>query len=136
MYLHMPADSKDLIFKKIITLLRKHRKGLDLREEVFRTQAKNKKPAMHLYGKEAVQIGNRPKQPTYVVGTVMQKHFVSLYSMGVYADPSLMFTHPLLKKAMKGKGCFNLTVLDAAMEKEIDRHIAKTISMFRKKGWV
>jgi len=118
-------------------LLEKNSKGLDARTVTIGSKAKPQKLAFHLYGKKEVRILNRKPQQTYIVGIIMQKHFIGFYSMPVYSHPKeFTITHPVLKKSRKGKSCFNISRLDDNMIRELDDIIKKSIQLYKKEGWV
>src|SRR3989338_6112621 len=125
------------IFNMLKDLLEKNSKGLDARTVTIGSKAKPQKLAFHLYGEKEVRILNRKPQQTYIVGIIMQKHFIGFYSMPVYSHPKeFTITHPVLKKSPKGKSCFNISRLDDNMIRELDDIIKKSIQLYKKEGWV
>jgi len=129
-------DKKGM-FLALANVLRKHAKGLELREKLIGSQAKGAKEQLHLYGKKKVSLMNLPARQIYIAGVVMQKNFVGFYSMPMYSHPKkLTLKHPLLKKMRKGKSCVNVTILDKAMLKELDGHVQKGIEVYKKEKWV
>jgi len=126
------------IFAQLKKVLQKYAKGAVVgQEELLNSKAKDKKPMYILYGKKEVAILNRQPQQTYIFGVIQQKNFVGFYSMPVYAFPKELTPESKdLKKALKGKSCFNITHLDNDMIKEIDAHVKKGIQLFKDKGWV
>lgn len=126
------------IFKKLQTLLKKHKKGLVEMNAVPNSVAKQKKDAYHLYGKKEVSIleGRKPQQ-TYVAGIIMQKNFVGFYFMPIYSHRDQFdIQHPALKKALKGKSCFNIKEVDADILKELDRLLVQGKELYLKLGWI
>lgn len=131
-------DGPEQIFRALGALIRRHRRGLDLRDMYLDSKARTQKPALHLYGKQPVSIfANRRPQPTYVAGVIRQKNFVGFYFMPIYSHPRLFaVTHPALKRMVKGKSCINVTRLDGDMLGELAALLAKGIAHYRKLGWV
>lgn len=123
-------------FKEISALLRKNSKGLALRKTTIDPNAKIYKPALHLYGKKEIAIGNRKPQLTYVVGIIEQKHFTGFYSMPVYSHRKEFKLSPELGKTLKGKSCFNIRKLTPEILKELDGVIKKGIQIYKKEGWI
>ncbi len=76
-----------------------------------------------------VEIPGYEGEPLGYVGGVRQgKRYVSLYYMGVYAEPALVEAMtPALRARMQGKACFNFTTLDEGLISQLDRLIAGTI---------
>jgi hypothetical protein len=131
-------NSKKENFLKLGKLLQKHGKNLSLTKKVIDSKAKDNKPQLLLYGKKSVSIYNRKPQPTYVAGVIEQKHFVGFYMMPIYSHQKVEgeIKNPDLKKALKGKSCFNITKLDSAMLKELDCLLASGIKTYRKEEWI
>ncbi len=79
------ADLQSM-FEQLKTLLQKYEKkpGLVGRDTTIDPKTKIVKPAYHIYGKKEVSLMGRKPQQTYVVGIILQKHFVVFYSMPLY----------------------------------------------------
>jgi hypothetical protein len=131
-------DAPDQVFRALRALIRRHRRGLDLRGECLGAKATTQKPALHLYGKTPVAIFARRKpQPTYVAGVIRQKNFIGYYFMPMYSHPRrFAVKHVELRRMVKGKSCINLTRLDRGMLGELDALLAKGIALYRKLGWI
>jgi hypothetical protein len=83
-----------------------------------------------------VSIAGLPARPTYICGIILQKRFVSFYSMPVYSHPEKFQLSPDLGKMKKGKSCINVTHLNPSLEKEIESIVVEGIALYRKEGWV
>lgn len=130
--------SMEKIYQTMEKLLRasasKH--GLFALPKTIDSKAQMPKLQLHLYGKKEVSIGKRKAQKTYVVGIVLNKHFVGFYSMAYYALPQAFDLSPELRKTLKGKSCFNIKALDPKLEKELAKVIETSIRLFKKEGWL
>ncbi len=62
-----------------------------------------------------------------------RKNYVSYHLMAVYAFPDLLEgISPELKKRMQGKSCFNFTVVDDKLFKELARLTDRSYKRFKK----
>ena len=65
------------------------------------------------------------------------KTYVSYHLMGIYMNPKLQAEIPKeLKARMQGKTCFNFKKVDENVFKELDQLTAKSISAFKKLGFI
>ena len=80
----------------------------------------------------------RVRKPRIAVAWVqVGKAFVSYHLMGVYGNTRLLNgMSKELKARMQGKTCFNFKVANEKLFKELDRLTAKSISAFRKAGYI
>lgn len=130
------ADLQE-VFEQIQQVLEKHEPGMERRDEYIGSQAKVKKPAFHLYGKDPVSVFDRKPEQIYLAGTILQKNFVSLYFMPMYAHPNeFQDIDPRLKKLVKGKACFNIKALDSELIERIDETLSKGKQLFQQNGWI
>lgn len=134
----MQEQEMNDIYTKIEKIIKTQSKeqGLVLKKAVLDSVAKDPKRQLHAYGSKKVQIGKRKPVQTYVVGCMLNKKTVGFYSMAVYAFPKEFDLSPEMKKPLKGKSCFQIKELDKKMEKELEKIVAKSISLFKKEGWV
>jgi len=109
---------------------------LELREETIGTQAKEKKAALHLYGKAEVSISGRKAQQTYIAGVIRQKHYVGFYSMPIYSHPKQFKLSAALDKARSGKSCFHIKTDDPTVHAELKELLSAGIELYRNEGWV
>jgi hypothetical protein len=123
-------------FSQLKKLLNKHAKGLAKYDEFLGSQAKDKKPALHLYGKPEVSVARRKPQQTYVAGIIEQKNFVGFYHMPVYSHPKKFKLSPLLHKALKGKSCFHIREATPEVLAEVEGLITDGIALYRQEGWI
>jgi hypothetical protein len=64
----------------------------------------------------------------FVAGTRLNKHYVSYYLMGVYAQPELLDSvSPELRRRMQGKSCFNFTKVDETLLGELQQLTSRSI---------
>lgn len=125
------------MFDELAVLLRKYRKGLTLADALEGSKAKEKKQMLGLLGAKPVAIGTRKAQPTYVVGIILQKHFVGFYSMPLYSHPKeIVIRDKDVAKMRKGKSCINVTTLTPAIKKELERLVKEGIRVYKKEGWI
>jgi hypothetical protein len=134
----MPAKT-DLqpIFDELKALLKKYGKGLDARDYLEGSTAREKKPMFGLLGRKDVAIGNRKPQRTYVVGIIMQKNFVGFYSMPIYSHPEeIVINDPDVAKMRKGKSCINVNKLSPSIRKDLERIVKDGIRIYKREGWI
>lgn len=126
-------------YSTISNILRDASKSKDYlveKKAVLDSTAKTPKPQVHIYGKKKVAIGKSPERQSYVVGVMEHKHHTTFYSMAVYAFPKEFSLSPEMKKNLKGKSCFHIKELTPEIEKEVKSITKKSISLFKKQGWV
>jgi len=123
-------------FKQLKKLLNKHAKGLAKYDEYPGSQAKEKKPGLHLLGKREVSIAGRKPQPTYIVGIIQQKNSVGFYHMPVYSHPLKFKLSATLQQALKGKSCFHVKEATPEILSEVEGLIRDGIALYRKEGWI
>ena len=130
------ADLQD-VFDQLRRLLESHEPGLEWRDAYIGSQAKIKKPAYHLYGKELVSVVGRKPEQIYFAGTVLNKNFVSLYFMPMYCHPdSFQEMDPRLKKLVKGKSCFNVRELDPEIIDKFDQTLELGRQLYHQSEWI
>ena len=130
--------SLDMVFQKLRRLLRTQvppfKPGGDERG-MFRG-----KKSFHLVVPKAVVIpgayGGRPTE-FCMASLVLQKGYVGFYFMPIYMNPALkQRVSPALLKLLKGKTCFHVKVLDAALISDIESALKLGTLCFRDRGWV
>ena len=68
-----------------------------------------------------VPAHNPKSKPKFFGAVQTKKSYVSYHLMPVYEDPSLLSgISDTLRKRMQGKSCFNFTVDDTSLFKELD----------------
>ena len=125
------------VFDQLRQLLEHQASGLEWRDAYIGSQAKVKKPAYHLYGRELVSVAGRKPEQIYFAGTVLQKNFVSLYFMPMYCHPdNFQDMDPRLKTLVKGKSCFNIKELDPEIIDQFDRTLSLGRQLYQQSGWI
>ena len=80
---------------------------------------------------------NREVEKMYFAGVMMQKGFVSLHYMPIYANPKLVESIPdNLKKTLKGKSCFNIKKDDDEIYKSVKEVLKMGKAFYKKQGWI
>jgi len=76
-------------------------------------------------------------RPMFFAAVRAGKNYVSYHLMPVYASPELnQKLSPELKKRMQGKACFNFTVVDAPLFKELAEVTKAGYKIFKERGWL
>ena len=130
-------ENLENIFLELKKILEKNLSSFLIKDQYIGSQAKQQKPAYHLYGnKEASLFGKKP-QPTYIAGVIQQKNYVSFYFSPIYSHPDL-FTNisPDLKKFLKGKSCFNINKINSQLLKEIEDILKLGITKYKEIEWI
>jgi hypothetical protein len=94
----------------------------------------------HLVVPEAVVVpgayGGKPTKLA-MASLVMQKGYVGFYFMPVYMNDKLKAKlSPELLKLLKGKTCFHVKTLDAALLTDIAEALTLGTNCYRERGWV
>lgn len=77
------------------------------------------------------------RKPLWFGGVQIKKRYVSYHLMPVYVNPKLLEgMSPDLKKRMHGKSCFNFTVTNASLFKELAGLTEAGFMDYRKRGYV
>jgi len=128
-----PSTSSRALFDELCALLRQHAAGFVVTSEMEGSQATGNKPGLFLYTREPVSIKGRAPRRECAAGVILQKHFVGFYLTPMYLAPATFaVTLPGLKKAKKGKSCFNLKRLDAAERRELEELLRRGVAWFRR----
>lgn len=96
------------------------------------------KPGQYsVWSDKTVEAAGRIWDDIYFAGILVQKGYVGLYFMPVYADPSLKAQiHPQLLKCLKGKSCFHIRKNDPELMQQIKEALKIGYEDFTRKGWV
>lgn len=132
----MTQSEPSQVFERLKKLLSRQAKGLDQYDEYPGSQAQDRKPALHLYGKRAVSIAGRKPQPTYVAGIIQQKGYVGFYHMPVYSHPKEFSLSPQMQRVLKGKSCFHIKEATPEVLAELESLIANGIALYKQEGWI
>ncbi len=90
-----------------------------------------------LWSQKDLVIEGRKRKEVFFLGLIIQKGYVGFYFMPVYAKPEMQQVFaPELLKLLKGKSCFHIKALDAALEKQIKAALAAGHKLYRERGWV
>ncbi|MCK7485142.1 MAG: hypothetical protein MZU97_06005 [Bacillus subtilis] len=81
-----------------------------------------------LVSKHKVVIDGRKRDEVFFASLIIQSDYVGFYYMPVYADPEQkQVFHEDLLRLLKGKSCFHIRRLDAALKEHIASAIAHGI---------
>jgi hypothetical protein len=90
-----------------------------------------------LWSMKPVVIEGRKKKELFFAGLIIQKDYVGFYFMPAYADSEIKrLFRPELLKLLKGKSCFHIKALDAALESQIREALKAGYRLYRRRGWV
>lgn len=108
-----------------------------MKRQYIGSQAKQQKPAYHIYGNKEVSLFGKKPQPTYIAGTIQQKNYVSFYFSPIYSHPDFFKKiSPELKKFLKGKSCFNINKTTPQLLKEIEEILKEGINKYKEIEWI
>jgi hypothetical protein len=87
--------------------------------------------------KQVEFFGKVRKEGVFFAGALIQKHYVGLYYMPVYAiDEARQFIGPELLRTLKGKSCFYIKSLTPELTEQIQTALAEGARLYRERGWV
>ncbi len=98
------------------------------------------KSDLHLTVPKAVVVpgayGGKPAEIA-MASIILQKGYVGFYFMPAYTNPGLKNKlSPSLAKLLKGKSCFYIKKLDAALLTDIENALREGVKCFKDRGWV
>jgi hypothetical protein len=104
---------------------------------VVRSGGVKGKRDFQLWSERPVVIEGRNRGGVYFAGLIGQKGYVGFYFMPAYthADRKTLFA-PELLGLLKGKSCFHVKRLDAALEGHVRDALARGFELYRERGWV
>ena len=77
------------------------------------------------------------KKPIWFGAVQIKKRYVSYHLMPVYVNPGLLKgVSPELKQRMQGKSCFNFTIVDASLYRELADLTKAGFKDYQKRGYV
>ena len=130
-------ENLETIFSKLKKILEKHSSSFLVKDQYIGSQAKQKKPAFHLYGNKEVSLFGKKPQPTYIAGIIQQKNYVSFYFSPIYSHPeSFTDISTSLRKYLKGKSCFNINKSTPQLLKEIEEILKRGIKKYQEIEWI
>ena len=99
----------DSTFASLSKILRKHATGMSIKTD---------EPGNFYIEVAAASSKTKPK---FFAAVQIKKSYISYHLMPVYEDPALLTgISDALRKKMQGKSCFNFTVDDTLLFKELD----------------
>jgi len=86
--------------------------------------------------KETV-IQGRKFPEVYFAAVMLNKSYVSLHYMPIYAEPgTIKDLKPELLSKLHGKSCFNFKKLDPVLLEQIEETLARGFAEYQSRGWV
>jgi hypothetical protein len=127
----VPTDL-DEIFTRLRGALERYSPPL-----VARTGTVAGKDDYHLWSEKDVVVAGRSRKEVYFAGLILQKGYVGLYYMPVYAEPERreLFAPDLLK-LLKGKSCFHIRRLDDEVFGHLEEALEDGFVLYRERGWI
>jgi hypothetical protein len=127
----VPGDLPD-IFVRLRDALSQYSPPL-----VARTGTVAGKDDYHLWSEKDVVVAGRPRKEVFFAGLIVQKGYVGLYYMPVYAEPARreLFA-PELLQLLKGKSCFHVLRLDDQLLLHVEEALRQGFELYRERGWV
>jgi len=130
-------ENLETIFLELKKILENNSGTFLTKDQYIGSQAKQNKPAYHLYGNKEVSLFGKKPQPTYIAGVIQQKNYVSLYFSPIYSHPdSFTDINTDLKKFLKGKSCFNINKITPPLLKEIEDILRRGIDKYKEIEWI
>ena len=127
------ASGFGAVFESLRGVLEKHTDSLDVSDDTstkYRLEASIGPATLQAWGGKA----RRTRIPVAWVEVGMS--YVSYHLMGVSVPSVQAGLSKALRARMQGKTCFNFTVADPALLKELDALTAESIASFRKSGFI
>ena len=82
-------------------------------------------------------IEGRKRKEVFFAGLIIQKNYVGLYYMPVYAEPEVkQLFKPELLRLLKGKSCFHIRKLTPELLNQVEEALAQGYQMYQERGWV
>ena len=119
----------DQIFTSLHTLLKRY-------EPPFIHKQDNER-YYDLWSIKALVIEGRKRKEVFFAGLIIQKSYVGLYYMPVYAEPEVKnLFKPELLRLLKGKSCFHIKKLTPDLMHQIDDALETGYRMYQERGWI
>jgi hypothetical protein len=130
-------EQLEKIFIEVKNILENNSETFLAKDKYIGSQAKQEKPAYHLYGNKDVSLFGKKPQPTYIAGVIQQKNYVSFYFSPIYSHPDFFSNiSPDLRKVLKGKSCFNINKTSPQLLEEIESLLKKGINKYKEIEWI
>ncbi len=82
-------------------------------------------------------IQGRKFPEVYFAAVMLNKSYVSLHYMPIYAEPeSIKNLKPELLSKLHGKSCFNFKNLDSVLLEQIEDTLARGFKEYQDRGWI
>jgi len=130
-------EKLEKIFLEIKKIIENNSSNFVVKDHYIGSQAKQKKPGLHLYGDKEVSLFGKKPQLTYIAGVIRQKNYVSFYFSPIYSHPNSFKNISIdLKKLLKGKSCFNIYKTSPQILKGIEDILKSGIRKYREIEWI
>jgi len=90
-----------------------------------------------LWSERDVVVNGRKRNEVFFAGLIIQKSYVGLYYMPIYAEPeaAAAFFGAELLATLKGKSCFYIKKLTPEIRAQIELALAKGYELYQERGW-
>ena len=89
-----------------------------------------------LYSIKDLVIEGRKRKEVFFASLIIQKSYVGFYFMPVYVETELKgIFQPELLRLLKGKSCFHIKQLDAALLGQIEAALKTGFELYQQRGW-
>ena len=86
---------------------------------------------------EPLVIEGRKRSQVFFASLIIQKAYVGFYFMPVYVETELKtIFQPELLRLLKGKSCFHIKKLDAALLGQIEAALKIGFELYQHRGWI
>ena len=90
-----------------------------------------------LWSVKPLVIEGRKRKEVFFASLIIQKSYVGFYFMPVYVETELKgIFQPELLRLLKGKSCFHIKQLDAALLGQIEAALKIGFELYQQRGWV
>lgn len=86
---------------------------------------------------EPLLVEGRKRSEVFFASLIIQKAYVGFYFMPVYVETELKtIFQPELLRLLKGKSCFHIKKLDAALLGQIEAALKIGFELYQQRGWI
>ena len=86
---------------------------------------------------EPLVVEGRKRSQVFFASLIIQKSYVGFYFMPVYVEDELKtIFQPELLRLLKGKSCFHIKKLDAALLGQIEAALKIGFELYQHRGWI